>query len=423
MIQINKRSIGVCILLSIITFGIYGIYWLYLLVKNTRSIQKNTTSCTGEMLCLIFVPFYSLYWWYTRGEKVKQEFSQHNYASTGNGIVYLILAIFGLSIVSMAIMQSDFNSLKSETHSEQRSTKKTYGYLALAGIIGIILAVFMVYCHYNYVSGEQVGDGMMKILPMYENSATVTFFKWCCVLSVAFIMIVPTITLPPVKLPYSSKNSFPTIFASSLLGFLFAGYVVNFIISPFRNLWSTVNFPQVDLSSADLMLKIIYYAGLVMAVPCAVYFLVLAIRSTFAQDSRLAILSVCPVIFLALRLVYYFMLTSAQVNLAGRKLNIVALCLAVLFFLQDAKCWIPASTNKESAKENSKRSKMYYATGFGAIVTLAISQLAGTYLQVFWFINQDDSYLLNAIYITMILFISSRIASVDVDINSSVVDG
>ena len=38
-----------------------------------------------------------------------------------NGIVYLIFAIFGLSIVSMAIMQSDFNSLKSETHSEQRS--------------------------------------------------------------------------------------------------------------------------------------------------------------------------------------------------------------------------------------------------------------------------------------------------------------
>ena len=123
MIQINKRSIVVCILLSIITFGIYGIYWLYLLVKNTRSIQKNTTSCTGEMLCLIFVPFYSLYWWYTRVEKVKQEFSQHNYASTGNGIVYLIFAIFGFSIVSMAIMQSDFNSLKSETHSEQRSAR------------------------------------------------------------------------------------------------------------------------------------------------------------------------------------------------------------------------------------------------------------------------------------------------------------
>ena len=124
MIQINKRSIGICILLSIITCGIYGIYWMYLLVKNTRSIQKNTDKCTGEMLCLIFVPFYSLYWWYTRGEKVRQGFAEHDYNATGGGVVYLVLAIFGLSIVSMAIMQSDFNSLKAETHSEQRSSKK-----------------------------------------------------------------------------------------------------------------------------------------------------------------------------------------------------------------------------------------------------------------------------------------------------------
>ena len=111
-----------CILLSIITCGIYYIYWMYLLVKNTRSIQKNTDKCTGEMLCLIFVPFYSLYWWYTRGEKVRQGFAEHDCNATGGGVLYLVLAILGLSIVSMAIMQSDFNSLKSEIHSEQRST-------------------------------------------------------------------------------------------------------------------------------------------------------------------------------------------------------------------------------------------------------------------------------------------------------------
>lgn len=122
MFQISKRKIGICILLSIITCGIYGIYWMYLLVKNTRSIQNNTDSCAGEMLCLIFVPFYALYWWYTRGEKVRQGFAEHDYNATGGGVVYLVLAILGLSIVSMAIMQSDFNSLKSETHSEQRST-------------------------------------------------------------------------------------------------------------------------------------------------------------------------------------------------------------------------------------------------------------------------------------------------------------
>jgi len=101
------------------------IYWLYLIVKSTRSIQENEMNCTVEMLCLIFVPFYSLYWWHTRGEKVKQELSQRNCASTGNRIVYLIFGVFGLSIVSMAIIQSDFNSLE---HLEQRSAQKKHFY-------------------------------------------------------------------------------------------------------------------------------------------------------------------------------------------------------------------------------------------------------------------------------------------------------
>ena len=125
MIPVNKRKIGICVLLSIVTFGIYQIYWEYLLVKNTRAIQKDDSSCTGEMLCLVFVPFYSLFWWFTRGKIVKDKFAEHGYSAIGNEIAYLILSIFGLAIVSMAIMQNDFNSLRSEsTQSIRRSTQK-----------------------------------------------------------------------------------------------------------------------------------------------------------------------------------------------------------------------------------------------------------------------------------------------------------
>ena len=114
MIPINKRKIGLCILLSFITFGLYQIYWEYLLVKNTRAIQKNEANCIGEMLCLIFVPFYVLFWWITRGKMVKDKFAEHGYSTVGNEVIYLILSVFGLSLVSMAIMQNDFNSLASE---------------------------------------------------------------------------------------------------------------------------------------------------------------------------------------------------------------------------------------------------------------------------------------------------------------------
>lgn len=126
MIPINKRNIGSCIILSLITLGIYSIYWEYLLVKNTRTIKKDDSSCTGEMLCLIFVPFYSLYWWFTRGKLVRDEFSKHGYSASSNETAFLVLALFGLGIVAMAIMQNDFNSLQSEsTQSDQRSADPT----------------------------------------------------------------------------------------------------------------------------------------------------------------------------------------------------------------------------------------------------------------------------------------------------------
>ena len=165
---INKRKIGVCILLSIVTLGIYQIYWEYLLVKNTKAIRKDESSCTGEMLCLIFVPFYSLFWWFTRGKIVKDEFTKQGYSAIGNEIAYLILGIFGLGIVSMAIMQNDFNSLPSEStpsestlsessQSIQRSaTKNTANFgrntllYLVAMLVPKIIAIFTLplYSHY-----------------------------------------------------------------------------------------------------------------------------------------------------------------------------------------------------------------------------------------------------------------------------------
>lgn len=105
--SLNKRSPAACILLSIFTLGLYGIYWMYLLAENTHIVQNSKEGCAGEMLCLIFIPFYSLYWWYTRGQIVK---SSVKYTSC-DGAIYILLAVFGLAIVNMALMQNDFNRI------------------------------------------------------------------------------------------------------------------------------------------------------------------------------------------------------------------------------------------------------------------------------------------------------------------------
>lgn len=136
-------NIATYIVLSIITLGVFYIYWEYLLVKNVRALKNDESSYTGEMLCLIFVPFYNLYWWYTRGKVVKDELSKRGYNASGNEIAYLVLGLFGLGIVSAAIMQNDYNSFNKTNQQINNNslTSKELCFLSLGfSALGIILS-------------------------------------------------------------------------------------------------------------------------------------------------------------------------------------------------------------------------------------------------------------------------------------------
>ena len=113
-ITVRKRNIVVCILLSIITLGFYGMYWRYLLVKNVKAVDKDHSGCAGEMFCLLFVPFYCAYWSYSRAGLVDDRFKEHGYSFKGNRTFMLIMSACFFDVVSMCIMQSNFNSLPSK---------------------------------------------------------------------------------------------------------------------------------------------------------------------------------------------------------------------------------------------------------------------------------------------------------------------
>ena len=111
MTPIHKRTIWKYILLTVVTLGFFGWYWLYLLLENTRAIRK-TTGGIGEFLCLLLLPGYKIYWGYVNGERLKRAYAKEGKTALGGGYLYLALfAIAGLSTVAMAIMQEDFNTL------------------------------------------------------------------------------------------------------------------------------------------------------------------------------------------------------------------------------------------------------------------------------------------------------------------------
>lgn len=107
----ERKNIALCIVLSFITFGIYQLFWIYSLCKKIRLLAGADTNIAGEYLLLIFIPFYNIYWGYTRGKQMHESMLRRGIAAGDSSIAYLVLNIFELNIVTYALIQNDLNKV------------------------------------------------------------------------------------------------------------------------------------------------------------------------------------------------------------------------------------------------------------------------------------------------------------------------
>lgn len=107
---IAPKNIGITILLCFVTCGIYSFYWLYCLVRDVKIVTgEGNDGVVLEFILLAFVPFYNLYWLYTRDQKLFEAGKSYGVSVSDNAILYLLLAVFGVGIVSYALLQNDLN--------------------------------------------------------------------------------------------------------------------------------------------------------------------------------------------------------------------------------------------------------------------------------------------------------------------------
>lgn len=106
--QIQPRNIALCIIFSIITFGIYGIYWMIKINNEVNTLAGETSATTGGMVflfSLITCGIYGLYWQFKMGERC----DKIRGVSGSSNVLYLILGILGFMIISMCLMQDTVN--------------------------------------------------------------------------------------------------------------------------------------------------------------------------------------------------------------------------------------------------------------------------------------------------------------------------
>ena len=102
-----QRSVALAIILSLVTCGIYGIYWMVVLTDEINDLTGDRTSASGVVavvLTIITCGIYGIYWAYVTGRKVA-----YLNRSSDSGIVNLILALFGLNIINLALFQDAVN--------------------------------------------------------------------------------------------------------------------------------------------------------------------------------------------------------------------------------------------------------------------------------------------------------------------------
>ena len=115
---VENKSIAVWIILSIVTCGICGIVWFISLVNDTNRVcddEKSTQS--GGMvflLTLVTCGIYGLIWFYQAGKRMEIAGKKYNMSISDNSVVYLLLNLFGLGIVSYALLQSDLNKYSNQ---------------------------------------------------------------------------------------------------------------------------------------------------------------------------------------------------------------------------------------------------------------------------------------------------------------------
>lgn len=109
---LTKREIAVAIILTIVTCGIYGIYWFVCLTNDANKVSGRTSDTSGGValfLTIITCGIYGIYWNYKMGQKIYEAGKAHNKDISDNSVLYLILSILGFAIVNYCLMQNDLN--------------------------------------------------------------------------------------------------------------------------------------------------------------------------------------------------------------------------------------------------------------------------------------------------------------------------
>ena len=111
--KVNERSIPLYIVLSVLTCGLFSIYWFIVLADDIRRLKGGTkpNGVTDYLLGLITCGIYLLYCYYQYPKYIVEIQEKKGIEVNDISLIAILLGIFSLGIVSLALIQNEVNKI------------------------------------------------------------------------------------------------------------------------------------------------------------------------------------------------------------------------------------------------------------------------------------------------------------------------
>ncbi|MBQ3281828.1 MAG: DUF4234 domain-containing protein [Eubacterium sp.] len=111
--MLQNRSVAMVIILTIVTCGIYGLYWVYdtmHALEQTSGKESSVNAIACLLLCIFVAPVGFILFGNGADEQLNMIKAQRGIPTTDNKVMYMILGFF-LPIVLIPIVQDEVNKL------------------------------------------------------------------------------------------------------------------------------------------------------------------------------------------------------------------------------------------------------------------------------------------------------------------------
>lgn len=113
---VKIRSIASCIILTLITCGLYSLIWASNLNDESNYLSeepKPTSGTAAVLLILLTCGIYYFFWAYKQGERIDRARSIRGMTPANMGIAYALLLLLPYAglFISLSMMQNEINNL------------------------------------------------------------------------------------------------------------------------------------------------------------------------------------------------------------------------------------------------------------------------------------------------------------------------